>query len=62
MQRLAKTNRVPTTNPRGKWSSESLKATMDVVEKGKTSLRGASRFWGILVTSFSNDLYEKTIK
>jgi hypothetical protein len=62
MQRLAKTNRVFTTNPRGKWSSESLEATMDVVEKGITYLRGASKFWGILVTSLSNDLYEKTRK
>jgi hypothetical protein len=60
MQRLAKTNRVPTTNPRGEWSSESLKATVDVVEKGITSLQGFSKFWGILVTSLFDHLYEKT--
>jgi hypothetical protein len=60
MQRLARTNRVFITNLRGKWSSESLEAIMDVVERGINSLQGAIKFWGILVTSLSNHLYEKT--
>jgi len=38
IQRLARTNRVHATNPRGKWLSESLEATMDAIEKGITSL------------------------
>jgi hypothetical protein len=48
------------TNPRGKWSSESLEATMDVVEKGITYLRGANKFWGIPITSLFDHLYGKT--
>jgi len=44
MQRLTRTNRMLITNPRSKWSNESIEATMDVVEKGITSLRGASKF------------------
>jgi hypothetical protein len=37
IQRLARINRVPTTNPRGKWSTKSLEAAMDAIEKGTTS-------------------------
>ncbi len=48
------------TNPRGKWSSESLEATMDVVEKNITYLREANKFWGIPITSLFDHLYEKT--
>jgi hypothetical protein len=44
MQRLAKTNRVLATNPRGKWSNESLEATMDVVEKGIIFYEGPTSF------------------
>jgi hypothetical protein len=51
---------VPTTNPRNKWLSESLEVTMDVVERGITSLRGTNKFWGKPVTSLSNHLYGKT--
>jgi hypothetical protein len=57
MQRLTRTNRVLATNPRGKWSSESLEAAMDVVEKGITSLRRGSKFWGIPITSLFDHLY-----
>jgi len=60
MQRLARTNRVPITNPRDKWSNESLETIVDVVERGINSLQGAIKFWGIPVTSLSNHLYEKT--
>jgi len=60
IQRSPIINRVFTKNRKGKWSSESLKAVMDVVERGITSLPRASKFWGILVPSFSNHLYGKT--
>ncbi len=40
MQRLARTNRVPAKNLRGKWSSESLEITMDVVERSNFFARG----------------------
>jgi len=48
------------TNQRGKCSSESLEAALDVVERGITSLSWANKFWGIFVTSLSNHLYGKT--
>ncbi len=60
-QRPTRTNRVLTINPRGTWSNESLETTMDVVECGITSLWGANKIWGILVTSLSNHLNGKTI-
>jgi hypothetical protein len=44
LQRSAKTNRVPTKNPRGKWSSESLEATVDAVETNITSLQRLASF------------------
>jgi hypothetical protein len=44
IQRSVKTNRVSTTNPRGNWSSELLKTTMDVVERNITFLWGAKFF------------------
>jgi hypothetical protein len=51
---------MPITNPRGKWLSELLEATMDVVESNIISLCGANKFWGILVVSLFNHLYGKT--
>jgi hypothetical protein len=36
IQRSSRTNRVLATNPRGKWTSESLEVAMDVVERGIT--------------------------
>jgi hypothetical protein len=59
-QRPTRTNRVPTINPRGKWSNESLEIAMDAIECGITSFLGANKFWGILVTSFSDHLNGKT--
>jgi hypothetical protein len=44
IQKLTKTNRVPTTNPIGEWSSESLETTMDVIEKNIIFLWGAASF------------------
>jgi hypothetical protein len=38
IQRSTRTNRVPATNPKGKWLSESLEATMDTIERSITSL------------------------
>jgi hypothetical protein len=60
IQRSARTNRMPTTNPRGKWSSELLEATMDVAEKNINFFWGANKFWGIPVISLFNHLYGKT--
>jgi hypothetical protein len=48
------------TNPKGKWSSESLEIAMDVVERSIISLWEANKFWGILITSLSDLLYGKT--
>jgi len=59
-RRTTRTTRVPTINPRGTWSKESLETTMDVVERGITSLWGANKFWGILVTSLFDHLNGKT--
>jgi hypothetical protein len=59
-QRPTRTNKVHAINPRGKWSNESLETTMDVVERGITSLCGANKFWGILVTSLFDHLNGKT--
>jgi hypothetical protein len=44
IQMLARTNRVPATNPRGKWSSESLKVAMDAVERGIIFYEGPTSF------------------
>jgi hypothetical protein len=60
-QRPTRTNRVPTINPRNKWSNESLEIAMDAIEHGITSLLGANKFWGIPITSFSDHLHGKTI-
>ncbi len=60
IQRLTKIIKVLTTDPRGKWISESLKIAMDAVEKGIISLWGVNKFWGILVISLSDHLYGKT--
>ncbi len=47
------------TNPRGKWSNESLEIAMDAFGCGITSLLGANKFWGILVTSLFDHLNGK---
>ncbi len=44
MQRLARTNKVHATNLRGKWSSESLEAVMDVVERSIIFYEGPISF------------------
>jgi hypothetical protein len=59
-QRPTKTNRVHAINPIGKWSNESLEIAMDAIECGITYFLGANKFWGILVTSFSDHLNGKT--
>jgi hypothetical protein len=59
IQRLARTNKMFITNPRGKWSSDILETTMDVVERNITSLWRANKIWGILVTSLFDHLYGK---
>ncbi len=38
IQTLVRTNKVPAKNARSKWSSESLEATMDAIERNITSL------------------------
>jgi hypothetical protein len=43
-RRSTKTNRVPITNPKDKWSNESLETTIDAIERNITSLQGASKF------------------
>jgi hypothetical protein len=48
------------TNQRGKCSSESLEAALDVVERRIISLRWANKFWGMFITSFCNHLCGKT--
>jgi len=60
----SKQQRVNKSNPfnnRGKWSTQTLEEAMDVVEKGITSLRKASKHWNIPLTSMSNHLYGKQI-
>jgi hypothetical protein len=48
------------TNPRGKWTSESLEVAMDVVERGIIFLRGVNKFWGTPKASLFDHLYGKT--
>ncbi len=45
-QRPTRTNRVFAINPRGKWSNESLKIAMDIVERGIIYLRGGPTSFG----------------
>jgi hypothetical protein len=46
---------------RGNWRTEDLEEAMDTIERGFTSLRNASRYWNILLTSLSNHLTSKTM-
>jgi hypothetical protein len=42
------------------WTNEALEATMDVVERGRHSLRRANRSWNIPMRSFFDHLNGKT--
>ncbi len=42
------------------WTNETLKATMDVVEKGTHSLRRVNRLWNIPMSSLIDHLNGKT--
>jgi hypothetical protein len=44
----------------GKWRIENLKEAMDTIERGFMSLREASRYWNIPLTSLLNHLTNKT--
>jgi hypothetical protein len=47
-----KVNKVPNLTQWGRWTSDVLEATMDVVERGQLSLKKASKFWHILSHPF----------
>ncbi len=53
-------NRMLLTTKRGTWMNETLKTTMDVVERGSHSLRRANMSWNIPMSSFFNHLNGKT--
>jgi hypothetical protein len=42
------------------WTNETLKATMDVVERGTHSLRRVNRLWNIPMSSLIDHLNGKT--
>jgi hypothetical protein len=42
------------------WTNETLKTTMDVVEKGTHSLRKINRLWNVPMNSFIDHLNGKT--
>jgi hypothetical protein len=52
-------NRTPSTTRRGMWMDETLKTTMDVVERGTHSLRRPNRSWNIRMSSIFNHLNGK---
>jgi hypothetical protein len=39
---------------RGNWNTKDLEEAMDVIERGFTSLRKASQYWNIPLTSLSD--------
>jgi hypothetical protein len=48
-------------SPRSNWKIEDLEEAMETIEKGCTSLRKASRYWNIPLTSLPNHLTNKTM-
>jgi len=52
VKKLARVNKVLSLTQQGRWTSNALEAAMDVVER-QLSLRKASKFWHIFVTSLS---------
>jgi hypothetical protein len=44
IQRLARTNKVPNINPKGKWLRESLEVAMDAVERNLIFLQRPTNF------------------
>jgi hypothetical protein len=48
------------TSPIGKQRTENLKEAMDTIERGFTSLKEASRYWNIPLTSLLDHLTNKT--
>jgi len=58
-QKLAKVVK-QLTSPRSNWRTEDLKEAMDTIERRFMSLRKASRYWNIPLTSLSNHFIDKT--
>jgi hypothetical protein len=54
--RHVKKNGTKSTTMKGKWTNETLKEAMEVVERGMHSLRGLNRAWNIPITSLSDHL------
>jgi len=52
-------NQAPSTTRRGMWMDETLKTTMDVVERGTHSLRRPNRSWNIKKSSIFDHLNGK---
>jgi len=46
-----KLNQAPSTTKRGMWMDDTLKTTMDVVERGTHSLRRPNKSWNITMSS-----------
>jgi hypothetical protein len=51
---------VPPRTRKGIWTNESLKETMDVIERRTHSIRRASKSWNIPMNSFVDHLNGKT--
>jgi len=53
VQSSTTTNKQHNASKWSRWTNQQIENAMDVVEKGHMSLRKASRYWNILLTSFS---------
>ncbi len=53
-------NRAPPINRKGKWINRDLEEAMDVLERGITTLRKASRHWNISICSLLDHLNGRT--
>jgi len=51
---------MPSKTERSIWTDETLKATMEVIERGTYSLRRPSKSWNIPMNSLANHLNGKT--
>jgi len=54
------TTRVKRAFVKGKWTNQALKETMEEVERGTSTMKKASRDWGIPLSSFTDHLNGRT--
>jgi hypothetical protein len=57
---VIRVDRAPPINRRGKWINWDLEEAMDVLERGITTLKRASRHWNIPICSLLDHLNGRT--